>query len=68
MASVVVAFGLSCSEATSDWDLPGPGIKPMSSALAGGFLSTAPSGKSYINCILIYKSSNPQQLGTSGKV
>ena len=28
------------------WDLPGPGIKPMSPALAGGFLSTAPPGKS----------------------
>ena len=28
------------------WDLPGPGIKPMSPVLAGGFLTTAPSGKS----------------------
>ena len=27
------------------WDLPGPGIKPMSSALAGGFLTIAPPGK-----------------------
>ena len=26
------------------WDLPGPGIKPMSPALAGGFLSIAPPG------------------------
>ena len=24
------------------WDLPGPGIKPVSPALAGGFLTTAP--------------------------
>ena len=29
------------------WDLPGPGIEPMSSGLAGGFLTTEPPGKSY---------------------
>ena len=28
------------------WDLPGPGIKPMSPALAGRFLTTVPPGKS----------------------
>ena len=28
------------------WDLPGLGIEPMSPALAGGFLTTAPPGKS----------------------
>ena len=28
------------------WDLPGPGIEPMSPALAGWFLTTAPPGKS----------------------
>ena len=28
------------------WDLPRPGLKPESPALAGGFLTTAPSGKS----------------------
>ena len=28
------------------WDLPGPGIEPMSPALAGGFLTIAPPGKS----------------------
>ena len=28
------------------WDLPGPGIKPVSRALAGGFLTTVPPGKS----------------------
>ena len=27
------------------WDLPGPGFKPVSPALAGGFLTTAPPGK-----------------------
>ena len=29
------------------WDLPGPGIEPMSPALAGGFLTTVPPGKPY---------------------
>ena len=29
----------------SMWDLPGPGLEPMSPALAGGFLTTAPPGK-----------------------
>ena len=30
------------------WDLRGPGLKPVSPALAGRFLTTAPPGKSYI--------------------
>jgi len=29
------------------WSHPGPGIKPMSSALAGGFATTGLSGKSW---------------------
>ena len=49
-ASVVVARGLSsCGTREllrSMWDLPGPGIKPMSLVLAGEFLTTAPPGKS----------------------
>ena len=28
------------------WDLPGLGLEPTSPALAGGFLTTAPAGKS----------------------
>ena len=28
------------------WDLPGPGLEPMSPTLAGGFLTIAPPGKS----------------------
>ena len=32
------------------WDLPGPGIEPMSPALAGGFFTTAPPGKSLKYC------------------
>ena len=27
------------------WDLPRPGLEPVSSALAGGFLTTAPPGR-----------------------
>ena len=27
------------------WDLPGPGLEPVSPALAGGFFTTAPPGK-----------------------
>ena len=43
MGSVVVAHGLSCSEACGifpDW-----GIKPVSLALQGAFLTTGPPGK-----------------------
>ena len=28
------------------WDLPGPGLEPVSPALAGRFLTTEPPGKS----------------------
>ena len=42
--SVVVVHGLSCSTACRI--LPGPGLKPLSPALAGGFLTTVPPGKS----------------------
>ena len=49
-ASVVVACGLSscgsrASLLCSMWDRPGPGLEPMSPALAGGFLTTVPPGK-----------------------
>ena len=30
----------------STWDLPGPGLEPVSPALVGRFLTTAPPGKS----------------------
>ena len=36
--SMVVAYGM--------WDLPGPGIEPVSPALAGGLLTTGPPEKS----------------------
>ena len=32
----------------SMWDFPGPGLEPVSPALAGGFLTTAPPGKPLI--------------------
>ena len=44
-AARVVAHGLSCCPARGVL-LPGPGIKPTSSALEGGFLTTGPPGKS----------------------
>ena len=50
-ASVVMARGLSSCGTRAKllcgmWDLPGQGMKPVSPALAGGFLTTAPPGKS----------------------
>ena len=38
-----MAHGLSCSKLTKD--LPRSGLEPMSPALAGRFLTTAPPGK-----------------------
>ena len=32
------------------WDLPGPGLEPVSPALAGRFSTTAPPGKPYLCC------------------
>ena len=37
----------------STWDLPGPGIKPVSPALTGRLLSTVPQGKSKTGFILM---------------
>ena len=50
-ASVVVACGLSSCGTQAQflrgmWDLPGPGLEPMSPVLAGEFLTTMPPGKS----------------------
>ena len=49
--SVAVARGLSsCGSRAqllhSMWGLPGPGLEPAPPALAGGFLTTVPPGKS----------------------
>ena len=35
------------------WDLPGPRLEPVSPALAGGFLTTVPPGKS-LKCINLF--------------
>ena len=35
------------------WDPPGPGITPVSPALAGGFLTIAPPGKSIIFLLIL---------------
>ena len=44
-----MGFGSCATQAQlpwSMWNLPGPGIEPMSPALVGGFLITGPPGKS----------------------
>ena len=41
--SVVTVHGLSLLRGM--WDIPGPGLEPVSPALAGRFLTTAPPGK-----------------------
>ena len=38
--------GVQASLLRGMWDLPGPGLEPVSPALAGGFLTTVPPGKS----------------------
>ena len=43
--------GARASLLCSMWDLPGPGLEPVSPALAGGFLTTAPPGKSLAGCL-----------------
>ena len=45
--STVVVHGLSCIM----WDLPRPGLEPVSPAMAGGFVTIGPQGKSL--CFLI---------------
>ena len=42
-APVIVAHGLSCSMACGD--IPRPGIKPVSPALQGTFITSGPPGK-----------------------
>ena len=38
------------------WDLPRPGLKPVSHALAGRFSTTAPPGKPYFKYSSVYMS------------
>ena len=37
------------------WDLPGPGLEPMSPALAGGLSTTAPPGKPSSHFLKIFQ-------------
>ena len=55
MGSVVVAHRLSCSAACGMWDLPGPGLEPMSPALAGGLLTIVQPGKSLSYYFFFFK-------------
>ena len=60
-ASVVVACRLSSCGTRAQllhgmWDLPGPGLEPVSPALAGGFLTPAPPGKSLCRDLDIHQS------------
>ena len=48
-SSVVVMHGLSCPKAWGNLSIPG--IKPVSPALAGGFLATGLPGKS---CLVVF--------------
>ena len=43
------------------WDLPGPGLEPVSPALAGQFLTTAPPGKSHYFILSYFVSSVVKQ-------
>ena len=43
----------------SRWDLPGPGIEPVSPALASRFLTTGPQGKSHPHFVTATVSSHP---------
>ena len=54
------------------WDLPGPGIKPVSPELAGGFLTTASPGKSlstvFLMCLFKYVSQDSREVENCVKV
>ena len=69
-SSVVVALGLSsCGSQALEhrlsscgawallhgmWDLPRPGLEPVSPALTGGYLTTAPPGKPYSVFLIVF--------------
>ena len=66
-ASLVVAHGLSCSTACEN--LPGPGLQPVSPALAGGFSTTAPPGKPlwirFLSCAERIKANQSHETGSA---
>ena len=64
-------MGFSSGGVRGMWKLPGPGIEPMSPALAGGFPSTAPPGTSQTAvfkvpfvCLIIFGGSQACALGS----
>ena len=48
------------------WDLPGPGLEPVSPALAGGFLTTAPPGKPHKLFVFLVGSIRSVSYGKTG--
>ena len=56
VASLVVEHGLWVTQAQlllSMWDLPRPGIEPVSPVLADRFLSTVPPRKSRLSFLIV---------------
>ena len=58
-SSVAIARGLKVCGVWAQlfcgmWNLPRPGIEPVSSALQGGFLSTVSPGKSGMSCFVLF--------------
>ena len=50
------------------WDLPGPGLEPVSPALARGFLTTAPPGRgSVLNFYLFGDTKRTKRMAYDGK-
>ena len=48
------------------WNLPGPGIEPVSPALAGGLFTTGPPGKSLWEASLSYSQTEREGMGSKG--
>ena len=53
LEQVSVSYGRQVQLLCNMWNLPRPGIQPMSPAMAGGFLSAVPLGKSYPVCSIL---------------
>ena len=49
------------------WDLPGPGLEPLSPALAGGLLTTAPPGKPHTSSFFFFFCKDRHSPTLSGK-
>ena len=55
----LVAYGM--------WNLPGPGIEPVFPALAAGFLTTGPPGKSWQEFFFFNKNSPYTKINLSNQ-